>query len=79
MDVSTNKLIDTFNDLITEYESGSILKNDDSIKSWTARCDWFIKRIVDIKVGTGLEYFKLQRDYSPLQESRELGEGDNDE
>lgn len=79
MDVSTDKLINTFNDLLAEYESGSNLEDDDSIKSWTARCNWFIKRMVDMKVGAGFEYFKLQREYNPLQEDKELGEGESDE
>lgn len=77
MELSMSKVIYTFNDLIAEYESGSILKDDDSIKSWTARCDWFIKRMLDMKVGAGFEYFKLQCEYNPLQEGRDLGEGDN--
>ena len=79
MSESTDKLIITFNDLLAEYEKGIVLEDDDSIKSWTARCDWFIKRMIDMKVGVEFEYMKLQREYNPLQESRELGEGDNDE
>jgi len=79
MSNGTENLTNTFNDLLAEYESGEILKDDDSIRSWIARCDWFIKQMVDIKVGAGFEYFKLQREYNPLQEVVERGEGDNDE
>lgn len=74
-----DNLINTFNSLITEYEKGENLEDIDSIKSWTARCDWFIKQMVDMKVGAGFEYFKLQREYNPLQEEKELGEGVTDE
>ena len=79
MSKEMDNLTNTFHALLVEYESGKVLEDDDSIKSWTARCDWFIKQMVDMKVGAGFEYFKLQREYNPLQESKELGEGENDE
>lgn len=79
MDVEMDNLSNTFKELISELNSGVMFENDDSMMSWKARCDWFIKQMVDIKVGAGFEYFRLQREYNPLQVNEKVGEGEEAE
>lgn len=74
-----DNIINTFNAILAEYESGTPLENEDTIMSWIARCDWFIKQMTDIKVGVGMEYLRIHKSYAPLQEKKEWGEGENDE
>ncbi|MGE7840663.1 hypothetical protein ACQKNX_07720 [Lysinibacillus sp. NPDC093712] len=79
MSAEMDNLSNTFNDLIIEHNTGIMFESDDSMISWKARCDWFIKQMVDIKVGAGFEYFRLQREYNPLQENDKVGEGEETE
>ena len=72
-------LRNTFDSIIDEYDKGSMLKDDDSIKSWIARCDWLVKQMGDIKIGAGFKYFELQKEYNPLQENNSVGEGEETE
>lgn len=72
-------LRNTFDFIINDYDNGSMFKDDDSMKSWIAKCEWFVKRMGDIKVGVGFKYFELQREYNPLQENNKVGEGEESE
>ncbi|MCL1700745.1 hypothetical protein [Lysinibacillus sp. Bpr_S20] len=72
-------LKNTFGSIIDEYDKGSMLNDDDSIKSWIARCDWFVKQMVDIKIGVGFKYFELQKEYNPLKENSNVREGEEAE
>jgi len=72
-------LKNTFDVIINEYNDGSMLNDEDSMMTWTAKCDWLIKRMVDIKVGAGFKYFELQKEYNPLQENSNVGEGEDTE
>ncbi|MEQ6355149.1 hypothetical protein ABNX05_11020 [Lysinibacillus sp. M3] len=72
-------LKNTFGSIIDEYDKGSMLNDDDSMKSWIARCEWFVKQMDDIKVGAGFKYFELQKEYNPLQENNKVGEGEEAE
>lgn len=74
MDKQIDNLVNTFNDILEEYETGVLLESEDAIKSWTARCDWLIKRMVDMKVGAGFEYLQIHKSYDHLQEKKEWGE-----
>jgi len=72
-------LRNTFKYIIDDYDNGSMFKDDDSMKTWIAKCEWFVKQMVDIKVGAGFKYFELQREYNPLQENNKVGEGEESE
>ncbi|KOS61534.1 hypothetical protein FJQ98_16105 [Lysinibacillus agricola] len=79
MSSDVTNLKNTFDSIINEYDKGSMFNDDDSIKSWIARCDWLVKQMVDIKVGAGFKYFELQKEYNPLQENSNIGEGEETE
>jgi len=72
-------LRNTFDTIINKYDKGSMLNNDDTMITWTAECDWLIKRLVDLKVGAGFKYFELQKEYNPLKENSNVGEGEEAE
>lgn len=72
-------LKNTFDSIIYEYDKGEMLNDNDSMLTWTAKCDWLIKQMVDLKVGAGFEYFKTQKEFNPLQENSKVGEGEETE
>ena len=79
MNSDIEKLKNTFDYIINKYDDGSMFNDDDSMMSWIARCEWFVKQLGDIKVGAGFKYFELQREYNPLKENSNVGEGDESE
>lgn len=72
-------LKNTFDSIIYEYDKGEMLNDNDSMLTWTAKCDWLIKQMVDLKVGAGFKYFELQKEYNPLKENNNVGEGEETE
>ncbi len=79
MNNDITNLKNTFDSIINEHDNGVLFKDIDSMTSWIARCDWFIKQMVDLKVGAGFEYFKTQKEFNPLQENDKVGEGEESE
>lgn len=69
----------TFDTIIDEYDKGEMLNDNDSMITWVAKCEWFIKQMVDLKVGAGFKYFELQKEYNPLKENNSVGEGEETE
>lgn len=72
-------LRNTFDKIINKYDEGSMFCNDDSMITWTAECDWLVKQLVDLKVGAGFKYFEMQKEYNPLKENSNIGEGEEAE
>jgi len=79
MNKDITKLKNTFDSIISELDNDTMFKDIDSMTSWIAMCDWFIKQMVDLKVGAGFEYFKTQKEFNPLQENNKVGEGEETE
>lgn len=76
MNSDITNLKNTFDSIINDYDKGQMLNGDDSMISWNAKCEWFIKQMVDLKVGAGFKYFELQKEYNPLKENNSVGEGE---
>lgn len=79
MNKDIKNLKNTFDSIINEHDEGSMFNNDDNMVSWTARCDWLIKQMVDLKIGAGFKYLELTKEYNPLQENNNVGEGEDTE
>lgn len=79
MNSDMTDLMNTFDSIINEHNEGLMFNDNDSMVSWVARCDWFIKQMVDLKVGAGFKFFELQKEYNPLQENSSVGEGEESE
>ncbi|MFJ3388860.1 hypothetical protein [Lysinibacillus sp. NPDC086135] len=79
MNSDITNLKNTFDSIINEYDNSSLFHNDDSMITWNAKCEWFIKQMVDLRVGAGLEYFQSQKEFNPLQENSNVGEGEESE
>ena len=49
-----------FDELIEHYEDKTIYNNKDSLLEWQAKCEWLVKRLVDIKFTTKYEYINYK-------------------